>query len=299
MSLLKQNDNDTQTMIDELKVEVDSDRISKCGHLLKKKPPRPINLFEADLAYYTVKIKDMMFTIRKSHCNRPNITYKYDLEGIYDNFINAVKEARIQYRQDKRTEYLCVKFGDRGISDSNIDNNCFGNGFGNNGGIDSSNSKNVKVDWYSIINMNIEKREFFSNLEIHYKMIPTGSSNGFGNGKIKINVHREFKTKLIEQQLYNFEEQWNYYIECLASQYKPEILYQNRHIKFNEAKRAQWIYDACHGKKPEVIEILDDNEETPKIVQETVVDQKIRREKFLNDSYKFSKSPLFSQKIFN
>lgn len=292
MSLLKQNDNDTQTMIDELKVEVDADRISNCGHLLKKKPPRPINLFEADLAYYTVIINGMTFTIKKPY----NIKCGYNLEGVYDNFINTVKDMREKYKNNIPNE-IFNRFFERGITNENSDNNngisnttynnnctCFGSNNLNNNCLSKQDRP-----FYDLLKMDIRRKEFFSNIKIHYKMLP-------GNG---VNLHRQFKTKLIEQQLYDFKEQWNYYIECLASQYKPEVLYQNRHIKFNEAKRAQWIYDACHGKKPEVIEIIDDNEEVPKIVQETVVDQKIRRENFLNDSYEFSKSPLFSQKIFN
>lgn len=302
MSLLKQNDNDTQTMIDELKVEVDADRISKCGHLLKKKPPRTINLFEANFAYYTVTINDMIISINNPR-NRPDIKLKYDLEGVYDHFMNIMENMRGKYKNNN-SQGLSQRFSELGIqikkndlvcnnvlngnNSFNGNNNIFGSGFNSN-----TSYFNPDYAFRDLLKINIGKREFFSNIKIHYKL---SNGNEFGDsGKL----HRSFKTELIKQRLYDFKEQWNYYVECLASQYKPDELYHSRHIKFKEAKRAQWIYDACHGKKPEVIEILDDNEETPKIVQETVVDQKIRRENFLNDSYKFSKSPLFSQKIFN
>lgn len=56
----------------------------------------------------------------------------------------------------------------------------------------------------------------------------------------------EMKKELIKQRLYDFDEQWNYYLDCLASQHTPEELYRRGYIKYSQARTAQNIYDINH-----------------------------------------------------
>lgn len=55
-----------------------------------------------------------------------------------------------------------------------------------------------------------------------------------------------FKKILINQRLFDFQEQWEYYRELLARQHTPEMLYDQGYIDFEEAETAWNIYDLYH-----------------------------------------------------
>lgn len=76
---------------------------------------------------------------------------------------------------------------------------------------------------------------------------PLLSRHAFGPMKVK-EIRKRFKEELIKQRLYDFDEQWNYYLDCIASQHLPEDLYRDGYIKYSQARTAQNIYDLNHRK---------------------------------------------------